>query len=102
MNPLIEVFKLAQKKRWCTSFMCTTCGSHEFRDAVNSIESEQLLNCLKELTDSDVEDNKNALEVIFHDIKIFPTGLDITEKVKGYPLYDYFLYLHEKCVRGLY
>jgi len=90
MNDLIEIFDKAKRKNWCTKFMCTTCGSEEFRNAVNDLSEEKIYQCLKMLTYDEIMYNKDALEVIYNDLKIAPTGLDVLMKVEGAPVHDYF------------
>jgi len=90
MNELIEIFEKAKRKRWCVSYMCTTCGSRDFRCAVKNLGEDKLYQSLKELNEEEVLNNKNALEVIFNDLRVFPTGLDVLLKVEGTPVHNYF------------
>lgn len=80
-----KLIDLATKEHWCTRLMCTTCGSHPFRNALNQIPRDYVIAGLRELSDEFLSKNKDMFRLIIREIAFFNIGGELLEPLAGTP-----------------
>lgn len=86
--------------KYCVNPFCTTCGSLDFKDALDKFTRDEIIEGLKSLPDDylDLRDSKDALLTCFYKASLFGTGGDLIEPLKGTPAGKEleFILKHEK------
>lgn len=80
-----KLIDLATKEHWCTRLLCTTCGSHPFRTALNEIPRDDVIAGLRELSDEFLSKNKDMFRLIIREIAFFNIGGELLEPLAGTP-----------------
>jgi hypothetical protein len=80
-----ELIDVAIRMRWCTRPMCTTCGSHPFRNALEEISRDDVISGLRQLSDEFLSTNKNMFRLIIQEISFFHIGGELLEPLAGTP-----------------
>lgn len=73
--------------KYCVKHICTTCGSLDFKDALNKFTRDEIIEGLKSLPEEylDLRDSDEALLTCFFKASLFGTGMDLIEPLKGTP-----------------
>ena len=73
--------------KYCVDPFCTTCGSLDFKKALNTFTRDEIIEGLKSLPDDYLElnDSKDALLTCFYKVSLFGTGHDLIEPLKDTP-----------------
>lgn len=70
------LLQTAQKKKWCVEYICTTCGSRDFRNEVERFLKEDRQEFLKSLYDYDFEQIESydkfttAIYLVFYHLRL--------------------------------
>jgi len=80
-----ELINVAIRLGWCTRPLCTTCGSHPFRNALNEISRDDVISGLRQLSDEFLFTNKNMFRLIIQEISFFHIGGELLEPLAGTP-----------------
>lgn len=81
---LRDLLDLARAKRWCTKPYCTTCGSTQFRTALENFSREELIEQLRLLDESYFSD-RNPILMIIYRASVFPMAGDLIEPLGDSP-----------------
>ena len=73
--------------KYCVNPFCTTCGSLDFKKALDTFTSDEIIEGLKSLSEDYLElrDSDDALLTCFFKASLFGTGMDLIEPLKGTP-----------------
>ena len=73
--------------KYCVNPFCTTCGSLDFKKALNKFSRDEIIDGLKSLPEDylDLRDSDDALLSCFYKASLFGTGKDLVEPLKGTP-----------------
>jgi len=73
--------------KYCVNPFCTTCGSLDFKKALDTFSRDEIIEGLKSLPDDYLElrDSDDALLTCFFKASLFGTGIDLIEPLKGTP-----------------
>jgi hypothetical protein len=73
--------------KYCVNPFCTTCGSLDFKDALDKFTRDEIIEGLKSLPEEylDLRDSEDALLTCFCKASLFGTGRDLIELLKGTP-----------------
>ena len=73
--------------KYCVNPFCTTCGSLDFKKALNKFTRDEIIQGLKSLPEEylDIRDSDDALLSCFYMASLFGTGKDLVEPLKGTP-----------------
>jgi len=73
--------------KFCVNPFCTTCGSLDFKNALNKFTRDEIIEGLKSLPEEylDLRDSEDALLTCFYKASLFGTGGDLVELLKGTP-----------------
>ncbi len=73
--------------KYCVKHICTTCGSLDFKDALNKFTRDEIIEGLKSLPEEylDLRDSSDALLTCFFKASLFGIGMDLIEPLKGTP-----------------
>ena len=77
-NDLSKLLDTAIERNWCTSHECTTCGSNQFRSALDKFDRNALIKQLTEL-DEDYFDRRGAILMIIYRASLLPMARDLLE-----------------------
>lgn len=80
-----ELIDVAITRHWCTRPLCTTCGSHPFRNALKQIPNEDVIAGLRELSDEFLSTNDDMFRLIIQEIAFFHIGGELLEPLTGTP-----------------
>jgi len=71
--------------KYCVNPFCTTCGSLDFKKALDTFSRDEIIEGLKSLPDDYLElrDSDDALLTCFYKASLFGTGMDLIEPLKG-------------------
>jgi len=78
-----ELIDVAITRHWCTRPLCTTCGSHPFRNALKQIPNEDVIAGLRELSDDFLSTNDDMFRLIIQEIAFFHIGGELLEPLAG-------------------
>jgi hypothetical protein len=92
MNSLHKLFNDSLLNNWCTQVPCTTCGSREFTDRLNTISSSSVIENLGALTAEEFFDNQKIIISVFKWLyfKGSITNPNDIESIRGSEAYRYF------------
>ena len=90
MSEKIEDFKnlmFNSLGKYCVNPFCTTCGSLDFKDALDKFTRDEIIEGLKSLPEEylDLRDSDDALLTCFYKASLFGFGGDLIEPLKGTP-----------------
>ncbi len=73
--------------KYCVNPFCTTCGSLDFKDALNKFTRDEIIEGLKLLPEEylDLRDSDDALLTCFFKASLFGTGMDLIQPLKDTP-----------------
>ena len=73
--------------KYCVNPFCTTCGSLDFKKALDTFTSDEIVEGLKSLSEDYLElrDSDDALLTCFYKASLFGTGWDLVEPLKDTP-----------------
>ena len=73
--------------KYCVNPFCTTCGSLDFKKALDTFTSDEIIEGLKSLSEDYLElrDSDDASLTFFFKASLFVTGMDLIEPLKGTP-----------------
>ena len=73
--------------KYCVNPFCTTCGSLDFKKALNKFTRDEIVEGLKSLSEDYLElrDSGDALLSCFYKASLFGTGWDLVEPLKDTP-----------------
>ena len=73
--------------KYCVNPFCTTCGSLDFKKALDTFTSDEIIEGLKSLSEDYLElrDSDDALLTCFYKASLFGTGWDLVEPLKDTP-----------------
>ena len=80
-----ELIDVAIARHWCTRPLCTTCGSHPFRNALKEIPNKDVIAGLRELSDEFLSTNDGMFRLIIQEIAFFHIGGELLEPLAGTP-----------------
>jgi hypothetical protein len=83
-NELSELLNIAVERNWCTNHQCTTCGSHQFRSALDTFDRNALIKQLSEL-DEGYFDRRGAILMIIYRASLHPMARDLLEPLGDSP-----------------
>ncbi len=83
-NELSELLNIAVERNWCTHHQCTTCGSNEFRSALDNFDRDELIKQLSEL-DGGYFDRRGAILMIIYRASRHPMARDLLEPLGDSP-----------------
>lgn len=83
-NDLSKLLDTAVERNWCTSHQCTTCGSNQFRSALDKFDRNALIKQLSEL-DEDYFDRRGAILMIIYRASLLPMARDLLEPLGDSP-----------------
>ena len=81
---LRDLLDLARTNRWCTKPHCTTCGSTQFRTALENFSRDELIEQLRQLDASYFHD-RNPILMIIYRASVFPMAGDLIEPLGDSP-----------------
>lgn len=69
----------------CVDPFCTTCGSLEFKNALNTFTRDEIIEGLKSLPENylELKNSSDALLSCFYKASLFGTGGDLVEPLRG-------------------
>ena len=79
-------------KKWCTKIPCTTCGSRDFRQSLESLGAKKVISGLGSLNHDEFYENKDTIKAIFKWLRfswIVSTPDDL-ESIRGSVAWEYF------------
>lgn len=85
MSKLSNLINLALEKNWCTRLYCTTCGALDFRRELRKQSNEEILEDLRALPGEFCERHADVLRLIFVEIAMFPTCIDLVPMLENTP-----------------
>jgi len=73
--------------KYCVNPFCTTCGSLDFKKALNKFTRDEIVEGLKSLPEEylQLRDSDDALLSCFYKASLFGIGGDLVEPLKGTP-----------------
>lgn len=77
-NPLLDIIKKAHEQKWCTTPYCTTCGAHDYRNALKDLAvplGGGLANALAEINPQNLTPIPNWQDAILVAIIDLPISL---------------------------
>lgn len=83
-NDLSKLLDTAVERHWCTSHQCTTCGSNQFRSALDKFDRNALIKQLSEL-DEGYFDRRGAILMIIYRASLLPMARDLLEPLRDSP-----------------
>jgi hypothetical protein len=86
-NPLHDIIKKAQEQKWCTTPCCTTCGAHEYRNALKDLAGPLgggLANALAELNPQDLSSIPNWQDALLVAVIDLPISLQTEGVLKAW------------------
>ena len=82
-SDLDDLVEKAVKDGWCTTPFCATCGAHEFRNELNKIPREKVVEGLRTLPADFLAINRDLFQVVVLDIAYLPQGRDLLDDLAG-------------------
>ncbi len=83
-NELSELLNIAAERNWCTNHQCTTCGSYQFRSALDKFDRNALIKQLSDL-DEGYFDRRGAILMIIYRTSLHPMARDLLEPLGESP-----------------
>ncbi len=83
-NDLSKLLDSALERNWCTNHQCTTCGSNQFRSALNKFDRNALIKQLAELHEG-YFDRRSAILMIIYRASLDPMARDLLEPLEDTP-----------------
>ena len=77
----------ALKSNWCANWFCTTCGSMYFRPKLQKFSREEIIEGLKRLPQSYIDNPKSTEYLVFCFYSVtFCNGFDLIDLLKNSPV----------------
>jgi len=79
-NPFIDIVRMAEKNKWCTTPYCTTCIAREYRQALKDLGGQLgggLADALSELKPSEITHENNWQNALLTAIIDLPMSLQL-------------------------
>lgn len=85
---LANLIATAERNSWCTQPLCTTCGSHDFRNALQEIPKDEVISGLRSLPTEFFYKHADMFRLIIQEISLFGVGGELLEPLEGTPAGD--------------
>src|SRR4030067_1542824 len=86
-NSLLDIIKKAHEQKWCTTPYCTTCGAHDYRNALKELAGPLgggLANALAEINPQDLSSIPNWQDTLLVAIIDLPISLQTESVLKAW------------------
>jgi hypothetical protein len=85
VSSLSHLIQIAQRKRWCTRPVCTTCGAHPFRNALREIPRDQVIAGLRLLSRDFISGHTDMFRLVISEVSFFGVGGELLIPLEGTP-----------------
>jgi hypothetical protein len=90
-SSLAKIIATAERNGWCTQPLCTTCGSHDFRSALQVIPKDEVISGLRLLPTEFFYKHADMFRLIIQEISLFGVGGELLDPLEGTPAGDQLL-----------
>jgi hypothetical protein len=87
-SSLAKLISTAERNSWCTQPLCTTCGSHDFRNALQEIPKDEVISGLRSLPTEFFYKHADMFRLIIQEISLFGVGGELLDPLEGTPAGD--------------
>ena len=74
VSSLSHLIQIAERERWCTRPVCTTCGAHPFRNALREIPRDEVIAGLRLLSRDFISGHTDMFRLVISEIAFFGVG----------------------------
>ena len=85
VSSLSHLIQTAERKRWCTRPVCTTCGAHPFRNALREIPRDEVIVGLRLLSRDFISGHTDMFRLVSSEISFFGVGGELLVPLEGTP-----------------
>jgi hypothetical protein len=85
VSSLSHLIQIAERERWCTRPVCTTCGAHPFRNALREIPRDEVIAGLRLLSRDFISGHTDMFRLVISEIAFFGVGGELLAPLEGTP-----------------